>query len=88
MATERLTMQKLREILRQKLELKRSHRDVARALMISAGAVGTAMTRANALGAYSEGFDQPFRRDPIAVPKDPISGVGAERRAGRGQGTG
>ena len=46
MATERLTMQKLREILRQKLELKRSHRDVARALMISAGAVGTAMTRA------------------------------------------
>jgi transposase len=50
MATERLTMQKLREILRQKLELKRSHRDVARALMISAGAVGTAMTRANALG--------------------------------------
>jgi transposase len=43
-------MQKLREILRQKLELRRSHRDVARALMISAGAVGTAMTRAKALG--------------------------------------
>jgi transposase len=50
MATERLTMQKLREILRQKLELGRSHRQVARALEISAGSVAGAAVRAKALG--------------------------------------
>jgi transposase len=50
MATERLTMQKLREILRHKLELGRSHRQVARALGISAGSVAGAATRVKALG--------------------------------------
>jgi hypothetical protein len=35
MATERLPMQHLREILRQKLALGRSHREVARAVGVS-----------------------------------------------------
>lgn len=46
MATERLTMQKLREILRLKLELRKSHRATARALEISAGTVASAASRA------------------------------------------
>ena len=49
MATKRLTMQKLREILRQKLQLHRSHRKVARTLEISPGKVGEAASRAKAL---------------------------------------
>ncbi len=49
MATERLTMQKLREILRLKLELGLSHRQAASALGISAGSVGTAAVRAQLL---------------------------------------
>lgn len=43
MATERLTMQKLREILRQKLERKRSHRDVARVDDRNRGCGGVAL---------------------------------------------
>ena len=45
MATEKLSMRNVREILRQKLELKRTHRAVAKALGISNGAVGTLMVR-------------------------------------------
>lgn len=40
MATERLSMRHIREVLRQKWEQKRSHREVASSLGISAGAVG------------------------------------------------
>jgi transposase len=50
MATERLPMLKLREILRHKLQLGSSHREAAAALGISAGSVGGAATRAAALG--------------------------------------
>lgn len=50
MATERLSMRKTREILRQKWVLKRTHRDVASSLGVSAGAVGSAVARATALG--------------------------------------
>ena len=39
MATERLPMQNIREILRLKWTLRRSHRETARSLGISAGAV-------------------------------------------------
>lgn len=49
MATERLTMRNLREILRQKLELKRSHRQAARAAAVSAGSVAFASMRAKVL---------------------------------------
>lgn len=50
MATERLSMRNVREILRQKLELKRSHREVGKALGISNGGVGSLMVRWKALG--------------------------------------
>jgi hypothetical protein len=50
MAMERLTMRNLREILRQKLALKQSHRVAARAAGVSAGTVAMAATRAKVLG--------------------------------------
>ncbi len=50
MATERLAMDKAREILRQKLTLKRSHREVVAALGVSMGLISSVVTRAAALG--------------------------------------
>ena len=50
MATERLSMRQIREILRQKWCLGRTHREVARSLGISSGAVGTTVLRARAAG--------------------------------------
>ena len=46
MATERLTMRKIREILRHKWALGRSHRDVATSLSVSIGAISAAEQRA------------------------------------------
>ena len=48
MATERLSMRHIREVLRQKWVQKRSHREVASSLGISAGAVGSVLARATA----------------------------------------
>ena len=50
MATERLPMRKVREILRQKLELRRTNREVAASVGKSAGVVSTTLTRAKAVG--------------------------------------
>ncbi|HEY7542897.1 MAG TPA: IS21 family transposase, partial [Methylomirabilota bacterium] len=50
MAAERLSMRQLKEILRQKWVLGRSHRAIARSVGISAGSVGGAVTRATAAG--------------------------------------
>lgn len=50
MATERLPMRTIREILRLKWLLQRSHRETARSLGISAGAVASVVTRAAGLG--------------------------------------
>src|SRR5215211_1616430 len=49
MATERVPMRKIREILRLKWVLQRSHREVARSLGVSPGAVASAVGRARAL---------------------------------------
>ena len=46
MATERLSMATIREILRLKWVLGKSHREAAQSLGISAGAVGAALRRA------------------------------------------
>lgn len=46
MATERLSMRKTREILRQKWVLGRTHRAIASSVGVSAGVVGAVMTRA------------------------------------------
>ena len=50
MATDRLPMRNIREILRLKWTLKRSHRDTARSLGMSPGAVASVMSRATAIG--------------------------------------
>ena len=50
MATKRLPMRHLREVLRQKLELKRSHREVARSVGVSHGSVSGAVSRAKGVG--------------------------------------
>ncbi len=48
MTTERLSMRHTREILRQKLLLSRTHRQVAHSLGVSVGTVGTTVLRARA----------------------------------------
>ena len=48
MATERMPMRKIREILKLKWILKRSHREAARILGISPGAVGSVLARVKA----------------------------------------
>lgn len=53
MATERLSMRKTKEILRQKWALRRSHRAVARSVGVSAGVVGSVLSRAKAAGLAS-----------------------------------
>ena len=50
MATERLSMRKIREILRHKWALGRSHREVAASLGIGVGAVSAAEQRARDAG--------------------------------------
>lgn len=50
MATERLPMRTIRDILRLKWSLQRSHRETARSLGISPGAVASVVTRATTLG--------------------------------------
>jgi transposase len=50
MATKRLSMRNVREILRMKWLLRRSHRDIAKSLEISAGSVGSVVARAKAKG--------------------------------------
>jgi transposase len=50
MAGWRLSMRKTREILRQKWGLGRSHREVARSLSVSLGAISGALGRAEAAG--------------------------------------
>lgn len=50
MPRERLSMRKIREILRWKWELGRSHREVAGALGVSLGKVSSTVSRAEALG--------------------------------------
>jgi len=50
MATERHSMRKIREILRHKWALKRSHREVAASLGVSVGAVSGTEQRARRAG--------------------------------------
>src|SRR5438093_10096142 len=50
MATERLSMRQIRELLRQKWTLGRTHREVAEGLRIGLGTVSTVERRARAAG--------------------------------------
>jgi transposase len=58
MATERLAMHQLKEILRQKLVLLRSHRAVAEAVGVSLGLVSGVMSRAAVLQIAAEHIDE------------------------------
>ncbi len=53
MATERLPTRKTREILRQKWELGRTHREIAASVGQSLGPVATTLGRARAAGRRS-----------------------------------
>lgn len=57
MATERLEMQVLREVLRQKLVLGRSHREVVAAIGVSIGKVSSVLARAHTLGLDAAGVE-------------------------------
>ena len=57
MATERPPMRHIREILRLKWTLKRSHRDTGAELDISPGAMASVMSRATAIGLTWDSLD-------------------------------
>ena len=57
MATERLEMHVLREILRQKLLLARSHREVVASIGVSLGKVSSVLARAHSLGLDAAGVE-------------------------------
>ena len=57
MATERLPMRQIREILRLKWRLSRSHRETARSLGVSAGVVASVLSRARQVGLTWEALD-------------------------------
>jgi len=58
MATERLPMRHIREILRLKWCLHRSHRETARSLGISPGAVASVISRATGIGLTWDALDE------------------------------
>jgi transposase len=58
MATERLAMHQVKEILRQKLVLRRSHREVKKALGVSVGLISRMVSRAEALGIDATALDE------------------------------
>lgn len=58
MATERVAMHRLKKILRQKLVLKWSHREVARAVGVSVGLVSGVMSRAQVLQIRAEQVEE------------------------------
>jgi transposase len=73
MATERLPLRHIREILRLKWRLNRSHRETARSLGISPGAVASVMSRASAVGLSweaLEGFTDEGLEQRLYGPKD------------------
>ena len=77
MATERLAMHRLKEILRQKLVLGRSHRQVAKAVGVSVGFVSGVVTRVAALGIDAEqldALDEPALEKKLYPPRVPSDG--------------
>ena len=80
MATERLSMHKTREILRQKWVLGRSHREVARGLGVSFGAVATVVSRAKLAGL--ESYEEAERLADVDLERR-LYGARREPRAAR-----
>ena len=93
MANARMPMRKVREILRMKLEMGLSHREVVRALHVSPGLVGSTMSQAAALGlkwadlvaldeaALEERLHGPRPPPPVSArPMPDLARVHVERR--------
>jgi hypothetical protein len=59
-ATERLPMRKLREVLRQRLVLRRSHRPIAESTGVSTGAISGVLARAREVGLHEFGDVERF----------------------------
>ena len=78
MATERLPMRTIREILRQKWQLGRSNRAVARSVGLSVGAIGGTLHRARAAGLDTWAAVE-------AVPDDALEARLYHRAAGAGR---
>ena len=81
MATPRIPVRQLRELLRQKLELKRSHREVAASIGASAGMVATAVTRAKHVG-LTWADVQALSDEAL---DERVYGVKTKKRLGRGR---
>ena len=81
MPTERLSMRDVREILRQKWQLRRSHRQVAESVGASAGAVGETMRRAKMAGVTNWATVEGLAPSELEVLV-PVGGGGGEADAG------
>jgi transposase len=78
MAAERLSMRQLKEVLRQKWVLGRSHRQIAASVGISAGSVGGALCRATAAGldwGQVEGLDESALEARLYGPPEGTAGT-------------
>ena len=88
MATERVPMRKIRDILRLKWVAHRSHREVARSLGVSAGTVAAAVGRARARALTWETVealsDDALERLLFGLPPAAIAGGVAPSRTWRG----
>src|SRR4051794_18751384 len=67
MATERLPMRIIREILRQKWQLGQTNRAVARSVGVSAGAIGGALHRARTAGLTTWAAVEGLTDDEVAA---------------------
>jgi len=77
MAAERLSMRQVKEILRQKWVLKRSHREIAQSVGVSAGSVGKMATRATRAGLtweQVEGLSEAALDERLYGPREAASG--------------
>src|SRR5271155_1464308 len=84
MATERLAMHQLKEILRQKLVQRRSHRAVAKAVGVSLGLVSGVMSRAAVLEIVAEHIEELDEAElDGAELEERFYGRGAAKRASR-----
>ena len=81
MATERLPMRTIREILRQKRQLGRSNRAVARSVGLSVGAIGGTLHRARTAGLQTWAAIEAVSDDALAARLYPRG----EREPGRGR---
>ena len=79
MATERLSMRKTKEILRQKWQLNRSHRAIGKSVGVSAGAVAAVLRRAGDAGIVTWSDAEPLAEEELERKLFPSSSSPVER---------